>query len=50
MHAKLQPRAASRAALMVGVLLLTATGAIRPARADQDDDAAARPVKRGRRL
>jgi hypothetical protein len=39
MHAKLQPRAASRAALMVGVLLLTATGAIRPAKADQDDDA-----------
>ncbi len=37
MHAKLQPRAMLRAAL-VGVLL-TATGATGPARADQDDDA-----------
>ena len=39
MHAKLQPRAAPRAALTVSVLLLAATGAIRPASADQDDDA-----------
>jgi hypothetical protein len=39
MHAKLQPRALPRAALLVGVLLLTAMGAIRPAKADQDDDA-----------
>ena len=39
MHAKLQPRATPRAALMVSVLLSAATGAIRPASADQDDDA-----------
>src|SRR5262245_49777229 len=38
MHAKLLPRASLRAALTVGVLL-TATGASGPARADQDDDA-----------
>ena len=39
MHAKLQLRATSRAALMVSVLLSAATGAIGPAKADQDDDA-----------
>ncbi len=39
MHAKLQLRAGSRAALMVSVLLSAATGAIGPAKADQDDDA-----------
>jgi hypothetical protein len=39
MHAKLQLRARSRAALMVSVLLSAATGAIGPVRADQDDDA-----------
>jgi hypothetical protein len=38
MHAKLQPRASSRA-VVVGVLLLAAMGASGSARADQDDDA-----------
>lgn len=38
MHAKLQPRAASRALWVIGVLL-AATGATGSANADQDDDA-----------
>ena len=40
MHAKLQPRASSRSALMFGVVMLAAIGALRSAaKADQDDDA-----------
>jgi hypothetical protein len=39
MHAKLQPRAFSQAALMVGVLLAAIGALVSAARADQDDDA-----------
>jgi hypothetical protein len=40
MHAKLQPRASLRSALMFGVVMLAAIGALRSAaKADQDDDA-----------
>ena len=48
MHAKLQPRASSRSALMFGVVLLAAIGALgSTVMADQDDDAERVPSNAG---